>query len=100
VVVVSAARNVGRVPVSVLGHRGDVYIRAQTENMFISLGPMQGCQILLDATYVPKRKWKYQMTKGPSPNGRKIFQMATKYTDIFHFNVLQNIPKLEFLAIK
>jgi hypothetical protein len=44
----------------------------------------------------PKREKIYQVTKKlpnghkvPIPNGRKIFQKAIKYTDIFHTKALQ-----------
>jgi hypothetical protein len=30
------------------------------------------------------------------PNGRKIFQMTLKYTNIFYSKALQNLPKLGF----
>jgi hypothetical protein len=30
------------------------------------------------------------------PNGRKIYQMSTKYTNIFHSTDLQNLPKFVF----
>jgi hypothetical protein len=34
------------------------------------------------------------------PNGRKICsQKAIKYTNIFHFQALQNLPKFGFLAL-
>jgi hypothetical protein len=32
------------------------------------------------------------------PNGRKIDQMAIKYTYIFHCKALQNLPKLGLLV--
>jgi hypothetical protein len=34
------------------------------------------------------------------PNGRKIFLMAIKCTNIFLSNALQNLPKLGFLVLK
>jgi hypothetical protein len=34
------------------------------------------------------------------PNGHKIFQMGTKYTNIFHSKALQNLPKLGFFGLK
>jgi hypothetical protein len=34
------------------------------------------------------------------PNGRKIDQMAIKYTNIFHRKTLQNLPKFGFLVLK
>jgi hypothetical protein len=52
---------------------------------------------------IPKRvkftklQQNYEMTI-KIPNGRYIFQMGIKYTNIFHFKSLQNVPKLEFLA--
>jgi hypothetical protein len=56
------------------------------------------------AKYIPKRQNIYQITikytKWPQnkPYGRKIDQMVIKYTNIFHYNTLQNLPKLEFLV--
>jgi hypothetical protein len=40
-------------------------------------------------------KWQENM-----PNGRKIAQIATKYTNSFHCKTLQNLPKLGFLVLK
>jgi hypothetical protein len=34
------------------------------------------------------------------PNGRKIFPMVMKYTNIFHSMAHQNIPKLGFFGMK
>jgi hypothetical protein len=34
------------------------------------------------------------------PNGHNIFQMAIKYTSIFHSRALQNLPKFGFLVRK
>jgi hypothetical protein len=34
------------------------------------------------------------------PNGQNMFQMAIKYTDIFHFKSLQNWPKFGFWVWK
>jgi hypothetical protein len=34
------------------------------------------------------------------PIGRKIYQMAIKYTKIFHSKTVQNLPKIEFLVWK
>jgi hypothetical protein len=31
-----------------------------------------------------------------NPNGHEIYQMAVKYTNIFHLNDLKNIPRLVF----
>jgi hypothetical protein len=45
---------------------------------------------------IPKDHKMYQMTVN-IPKGRKISQMATKYVNIFHCKVLQNLPKLRFL---
>jgi hypothetical protein len=42
---------------------------------------------------------RYQMVI-KVPNGRKIDQKGIKYTIIFHFKTLQNIPKLGFLVLK
>jgi hypothetical protein len=53
---------------------------------------------------IPEREKIYQMTtiiaKCPLniPNGRKIFLVARIYINIFHSEVLQNIPKLGFLV--
>jgi hypothetical protein len=33
------------------------------------------------------------------PNGYEIYQMAIKYTNIFHRKTLQNLPKLELIGI-
>jgi hypothetical protein len=40
------------------------------------------------------------VTKTPCniPNGHYIFQTAIKYTNIFHFKALQNLPKFGFLV--
>jgi hypothetical protein len=40
------------------------------------------------------------LTKWPQnrPNGRKIDQMAIKYTNIYDGKTLHNLPKLLFLA--
>jgi hypothetical protein len=64
----------------------------------------QGCQIFL---VLNKPNWE-KYTKWPQttyttrpyiiPNGRKIFQMVKKYTNIFHSNAFQNLPKLRFWA--
>jgi hypothetical protein len=43
-------------------------------------------------TKLPQNK---QMAKNIS-NGRKIYQMVIKDTDIFHSNALQNLPQLGF----
>jgi hypothetical protein len=34
------------------------------------------------------------------PNGWKIYQMATKYTNIFHCKNLQNLPEIEIFGLK
>jgi hypothetical protein len=34
------------------------------------------------------------------PNVHKTYQMAIKYTNIFHFKILQNLPKLGFLVLE
>jgi hypothetical protein len=53
---------------------------------------------------IPKRGKIYQMTtkytKWPKnvSNGRNIDQMDIKYTNIFHYKTLQNLPKLGFLV--
>jgi hypothetical protein len=38
-------------------------------------------------------KWPHNI-----PNGRKIYQMAIKYTNIFYGKTLQNLTKLGFLV--
>jgi hypothetical protein len=64
----------------------------------------QGCQIFLGTTHQNGQmyqkggkytKWPYNM-----PIGRKIDQIAIKYTNIFHCETLQNLPKLGFLVRK
>jgi hypothetical protein len=44
----------------------------------------------------------HNFTKWPKsiPNGSKIFQMTTSYTNIFHSNAHPNIPKLDFFGFK
>jgi hypothetical protein len=65
----------------------------------------QGCQIFLGTKYPNGGKY----TKWPQniPNGHKIFPMAAKidqtiikYSKIFHYKTLQNLPKLGFLVWK
>jgi hypothetical protein len=34
------------------------------------------------------------------PNGHKIFQMAIKYTNIYHSKALQNLPKFWIFGLK
>jgi hypothetical protein len=46
---------------------------------------------------VPKRE---KQNKLCIPNDHKVNQMAIKYTNIFHFNKFQNLPKLGFLVRK
>jgi hypothetical protein len=41
---------------------------------------------------------KYKERPQNIPNGRKIDQMAIKYTNIFHRKSFQNLPKLGFLV--
>jgi hypothetical protein len=41
---------------------------------------------------IPKRK--------KIPNGRKIYQMSLKYTNIINYKALQNVPKLGFSVCK
>jgi hypothetical protein len=50
----------------------------------------QGCQILLGAWYQKRKK----CTKRPQtiPNGRKLYQMAVKYINIYQSKALQNLP--------
>jgi hypothetical protein len=40
-------------------------------------------------------------TKWPQtiPNGNKIYQMPTKYTNLLNYKSLQNLPKLWFLVV-
>jgi hypothetical protein len=38
-------------------------------------------------------------TKLPQ-NGRKIYQLAIKYTNIFHCKIFQNLPEFGFLVSK
>jgi hypothetical protein len=66
----------------------------------------QGCQIFLGPN-TPKPK---QYTKRPQTipkgiilyvlHGCKIFQMATKYNNIFYSNALKILPKLGFFGLK
>jgi hypothetical protein len=39
-------------------------------------------------------------TRENIPNGHKIDQMATKYTNIFHCQTLQNLPKIGIFGLK
>jgi hypothetical protein len=43
---------------------------------------------------------KYTRWLQNTPNGRKIDQMAIKYTNISHRKALQNLPKVGFLVSK
>jgi hypothetical protein len=47
---------------------------------------------------IPKRE-KYIKWLQNVPNGRKIDQMAIKYTNIFHCKTLQNLPKLGLFLV-
>jgi hypothetical protein len=66
----------------------------------------QGCQIFLRTTYqnIPKRGKLNQTTTTYTkwsqtvPNGRKIDQMAIKYTNIFHCKPLKKLPKFGLLV--
>jgi hypothetical protein len=63
----------------------------------------QGCQIFLGPKYLNGEKYTnchkiYQMAIKNISNGRKIDQMVTKYTKIFHSKTLQNLPKFGFLV--
>jgi hypothetical protein len=65
----------------------------------------QGCQIF--SWYnIPKLEKYNQFTLNYTnlpqniPNGRKMDQMAIKYLNIFHFRILQNLPKLGFQGLK
>jgi hypothetical protein len=53
---------------------------------------VQGCQIFLVTTYQNGEN----MTRRPQnvPNDHKIYQMDIKFTNIFHYKTLQNLPKL------
>jgi hypothetical protein len=58
----------------------------------------QGCQIFLGTTYQNEKKytkWPLNMT-----NGHKIYQLASKYTNILRNMILENLPKLGFLVSK
>jgi hypothetical protein len=87
-------------------------------NRFWVTTTYQGCQIFLGPN-IPKREkhthWPqtipnghilYQMvinnTKRPYiiSNGHKLYQTAVKFTNIFHYKALQNIPKLGFFGLK
>jgi hypothetical protein len=46
---------------------------------------------------IPNGHKIYQMAT-KIPNGRKVRQTAIKYTNIFHYKTLQNLPKLGFLV--
>jgi hypothetical protein len=59
------------------------------------LGLWQGCQIFLGTTYQNGKKCQITIKL---QNGRKIDQMAAKYTIILHCITLQNLPKFEFLV--
>jgi hypothetical protein len=43
-----------------------------------------------------------KLTKWPLnlPIGRKIHQMAVKYTNVFNYKTLQNLPKTGFWVLK
>jgi hypothetical protein len=62
----------------------------------------QGCQIFLRATYQNWEKFtkKHTFTNGHKyihmTNGCKIDQMAIKYTNIFHWKSLRNLPNWDF----
>jgi hypothetical protein len=43
---------------------------------------------------------KYTKWQQNIPNGSMIDQMDIKYTNIFHWNTLQNLPKLRILVWK
>jgi hypothetical protein len=88
--------NIFKIITSVQGRRN--YFTLSDAEMFEDRSMKQGCQIFL-GTNIPKLE-KY--TKGPqtTPNGDKFYQMAVKYTNIFHSMALQNIPKVGFLVLK
>jgi hypothetical protein len=48
--------------------------------------------------YQMATKYATKITIINTPNYRKMFQMAIKYTNIFHSKALQNIPKSGLLA--
>jgi hypothetical protein len=48
---------------------------------------------------IPKQE-KNTIWQQTIPNGHKIYQMVTKYTNIFLSKALQNLPKLGFLVWK
>jgi hypothetical protein len=66
---------------------------------------LQGCQIFLDTIYqngekCTKLTQQYLMTikYAHISNGRRIFQMTLRYTNIFNSKALQNLPKLGYLV--
>jgi hypothetical protein len=65
----------------------------------------QVCQIFLGTTYKIGKNINLITTKCTKwlwnvPNGRKLYQMLIKHTNIFNRNSLQNLPKLGFLIRK
>jgi hypothetical protein len=55
--------------------------------------------LVQDWKNVPNEQKMYQMVIN-FPNGRKTFQKAIKYINIFQSQALQNLPKLGFLVSK
>jgi hypothetical protein len=43
-------------------------------------------------------KWLLYQMSTTIPNGRKIFQIAINYANVFHSKALHNVPKLGFLV--
>jgi hypothetical protein len=63
----------------------------------------QGCQIFLGSTYKKGEKMyqlaiKYTKLSQNILDIRKMGLMVIKYTNIFHYKTLQNLPKLGFLV--
>jgi hypothetical protein len=58
-------------------------------------GLPRGCQIFLGTT--TKMGGKYIKLPQNVPNGFKIYK-TIKYTNIFHYKTLQNLPKIGFLV--
>jgi hypothetical protein len=65
---------------------------------FCSPSLHQGCQIFLETMYQNGEKIIKITTK--LPNGRNIFQMGIKYTNIFHSKALQNLHKWKIFGLK
>jgi hypothetical protein len=64
-----------------------------------TLGGIRGRVARFLLTQYTKTGKKYtKLPTGHIKNGRKIFQMTLKFTNIFYSNALQNVPKLGFLV--